>query len=123
LNENNFYLKEESIEQFNVFHSPFFHSPSLKNAKIIITVHDLRLYRYPETYTILRYFFLKYKVKKSLERANLIISISDFTKNELIKLCNIDPDKITVIHEGINKGNRSRGIHIYSADNLFIRHI
>ena len=101
--ENIFYRKEEKIEKFDIFHSPFFHSPKLKNTKIIITVHDLRLYRYPKTYSFLRYIFLKYKVKESIRHADKIIASSIFTKQELIELCHIEQDKITVIHLAVNK--------------------
>ncbi|MBZ4190004.1 glycosyltransferase family 4 protein [Niabella beijingensis] len=102
ITENKFWLKEEKDEQFDVFHSPFFHSPKLKHAKTILTVHDMRFERYPKTYSPLRYLFLKYKVKKSIERANKIIAISQFTKDELLYFYKIDDKKVKVIHEAIN---------------------
>lgn len=100
--EDSFYQKEEITEKFEVFHSPFFHIPNLKSAKRIITVHDLRLCRYPETYTFLRYQFLKRAVKKSIMSADKIITISDFTKEELLHFYNVEESKITSIHEAIN---------------------
>ena len=100
--EGKFWLKEEQEEKFDIFHSPFFHAPKLKKAKVLLTVHDLRLYRFPETYEFFRYQFLKRKVKKSIQRADHIISISNFTKNEIVELCEIPSDRITVVHEAIN---------------------
>lgn len=97
-----FWSKEEEIEQFDVFHSPFFHSPSFKKAKVVLTVHDMRFYRYPRTYTFLRYIFLKYSVKKSIERVDHVIAISEFTKQELLKAYNIPNNKISVVHESID---------------------
>lgn len=101
--ENKFWRKEEKEEKFDIFHSPFFHAPKLKKAKVLLTVHDLRLYRFPETYEFFRYHFLKHKVRNSIKRADYIISISDFTKKEIIELCGIPGEKISVIHEAINK--------------------
>lgn len=98
-----FWKKEEMEERFDLFHSPFFHSPSFKKAKVILTVHDLRFYRFPYTYTLPRYLFLKYKVRQSVKLANHIISISQFTKDELMDAYNLPNDKITVIHEAINR--------------------
>ncbi len=98
-----FWSKEEQMEQFDVFHSPFFHAPKMKKARVIMTVHDLRLYRYPETYPVLRYQFLKRAVRKSIARADRIIAISQFTKDEMIETCKVNPDKVTVIHEAINR--------------------
>ena len=37
-----FWSKEERDEGFDVFHSPFFHAPKMKKARVIMTVHDLR---------------------------------------------------------------------------------
>ena len=98
-----YWLKEESEEQFEIFHSPFFHAPKLRKAKVLITVHDLRFCRYPSTYTLPRYLFLRYVVKKSIRQADSIITISSFTKNEIMDVYKTDGAKITVVHEAINR--------------------
>lgn len=98
-----FWTMEEEKEQFDIFHSPFFHAPKMKRAKLILTVHDLRLYRYPKTYNPLRYLFLKRAVKDAIQRADHILSISEFTKQEMIALCGVSPGKVTVIHEAIDR--------------------
>ena len=98
-----FWNKEEQEERFDVFHSPFFHAPKMKRARVVMTVHDLRLYRFPETYPWLRYQFLKKAVKESINRVDQIIAISQFTKDEIIDTCKVNPDKVTVVHEAINR--------------------
>lgn len=103
--ESIFWKKEEKCEKWDIFHSPFFHAPKPKKAKLIITVHDLRFFRYPKTYTFMRYQFLKRAVKKSIINADRIISISQFTKDEIIFAYGIDDSKITVIPEAINHDN------------------
>lgn len=107
LMEGNFWKKEEKEERFDIFHSPFFHAPNLKKAKILLTVHDLRLYRFPDTYEFFRYQFLKRKVRDSIRNADHIISISEFTKKEILELCKIPEDRVTVIHEAINQNRFS----------------
>lgn len=98
-----YWLKEEREEQFDIFHSPFFHAPHLKHTKVIITVHDLRFCRYPSTYTLPRYLFLRTAVKNSIKQADAIITISAFTKREIMDVYKVDAGKITVIHEAINR--------------------
>lgn len=97
-----FWAAEETLEKFDIFHSPFFHSPVFKKAKIVITVHDLRFFRFPATYTIPRYLFLRTAVKKSVKRADHIIAISNFTKNELIDAYALPDNKISVVLEAIS---------------------
>lgn len=100
--EKFFWAKEEKREKWDIFHSPFFHSHIPKKAKLILTVHDMRFFRYPETYTFLRYQFLKRAVKRSITKADKIISISKFTKDEIHEAYKTDLDKIEVVHEAIN---------------------
>ncbi|MFV0535936.1 MAG: glycosyltransferase family 4 protein [Dysgonomonas sp.] len=101
--ERKFFLQEEETEQFDIFHSPFFHSPRLIKSKIILTVHDLRLYRYPKTYSFLRLCFLRYAVRKSIKRCDHIIAISQFTKDEILDVFKIEKKKVSVVHEAVNK--------------------
>ena len=98
-----FWTKEEETEEFDIFHSPFFYAPKFKKAKLIVTVHDLRLYRFPQTYPLLRLVFLRHSVKETINRANAIIAVSNFTKNEIVEYCNIPESRIIVIHEAIDR--------------------
>ena len=52
--QQSFWKREEMIEKFDLFHSPFFHAPKFKSARTILTVHDLRFKKHPESYTNLR---------------------------------------------------------------------
>ena len=100
--ERFFWSQEEKIEKWDIFHSPFFHSHFPKKAKLLLTVHDMRFFRFPETYTFLRYQFLKRAVKHSINNAHKIISISQFTKDEIHAAYGTELNKIHVIHEAIN---------------------
>ncbi len=100
---NRYWLAEEKKEQFDIFHSPFFHAPRLKRSKVIITVHDLRFCRYPSTYTLPRYLFLRTAVMRSIQQADKIISISEFTKQEIMDVYKIGCEKIKVVNEAINR--------------------
>ena len=101
--EQGFWRKEEETERFDLFHSPFFHAPHFKRAKVLMTVHDLRFYRFPYTYSFPRYVYLRFAVKKSCLRADHIVTISQFTKDELMYAYGLSDDRITVVHEAINK--------------------
>lgn len=100
--QNKFWKKQERIEKFDVFHSPFFHVPKISGCKIIMTVHDLRFRRYPKSYTFTRRIFIKYAFRKSLNYADHIITVSEFTKKEILDFYDFDQNKITYIHEAID---------------------
>jgi glycosyltransferase involved in cell wall biosynthesis len=112
--QQRFWYNEEQIEQIDIFHSPFFYAPKFRNAKVAITVHDLRFLKYPSTYTLFRYIYLKFVVKDSLKRAQSIIAISNFTKNEIIRYYNIADQKIQVIHEAVDSSGFLNGSASYT---------
>ncbi|MBN1214460.1 MAG: hypothetical protein JXA99_03355, partial [Candidatus Lokiarchaeota archaeon] len=65
--EKYFWNYELIQEKFDLFHSPFFHVPLRLNCKKIMTVHDLRFRKFPESYPFKRRLYLQYKVLQSLK--------------------------------------------------------
>ena len=48
-------------------------------------MHDLKVYAMPAIYSASRRILRKYLVKEAVRRADAIISVSNFTKQEIIK--------------------------------------
>ena len=67
----------------------------------ILVVHDIAFLHNPEWYTKKAAVFFKFIVGKSIKASKKIITVSNFSKNELIKYLKIPPEKIEVIHSGI----------------------
>jgi glycosyltransferase involved in cell wall biosynthesis len=83
-------------DRLDLLHVPVYYLPPGAPAKSIVTIYDARFLRMPETYPRLRYAFLRSAVPWSLRRASQVVTISEFTKGELVTLLGIDPDHITV---------------------------
>ena len=66
--------------------------------KLVVTAHDMIHEIYPELFPSWD-FTTKHK-RKVFCKADLIIAISENTKNDLIKYFNLAPSKITVIYHG-----------------------
>lgn len=91
----------------DLFWSPHFNFTSLSGAesglKKIITVHDLSFLRYPQFFSRRKNFWHKaLGVKKILREADNIIAVSENTKNDIVELAGIAPDKVKVIYSGNN---------------------
>ena len=70
--------------------------------KTIITIHDLSYKILPWAYSYkMRLWHLLVSPKKKLNKADRIIAVSENTKNDLIKIYNLDDSKIIVIYPGI----------------------
>jgi glycosyltransferase involved in cell wall biosynthesis len=83
-------------DRLDLLHVPIYYLPPNAPAHSIVTIYDARFLRMPETYPKLRYAFLRQAVPWSLRRASQIVTISEFTKRELVSLLGIEPDHITV---------------------------
>jgi glycosyltransferase involved in cell wall biosynthesis len=85
-------------DNVDIFWSPRHHLPILLSRKIkkFVTIHDIVWKRYPETMTRLGRLLDRLLMPISLNISDHILSVSEFTKNELINALDIAPSKITV---------------------------
>ncbi len=71
--------------------------------RVTATINDLGTYHIENKYGRLRDFYLKKFGPLCARRADALISISEFTKKDLVELWKIDPRKIEVIPDGIDE--------------------
>lgn len=71
-----------------------------KPIKKIVTIHDLIFVRFPEYYSFFDRKIHFWKFKKAAESADLIIAISEQTKQDIIKYLKVPEHKIHVIYQG-----------------------
>lgn len=72
--------------------------PIPKKVKIIVTVHDVGFKRYPKLYKKIQYLYHHLIMLKIKKRADKIITISKFSKQEIINLYGIDKSKIEIVY-------------------------
>ena len=76
--------------------------PTLPGTKTLLTVHDLSFVRAPETSTPVLKAYLDRVVPRSARRATHVLADSQATKDDLIELYGMPPEKITVLLSGVN---------------------
>jgi len=75
-----------------------------RKAKTIVTMHDLSFERYPEMFSLVRrWWHIFINPKAFCKKADKIIAVSQSTKNDLVSLYGIKPEKIKVIYSGIDE--------------------
>ncbi len=75
--------------------------PGVKGKKIAV-IHDMAYMACPETVRSKTRRVLKTSMKKSCRRADRIITISEFSKSEILKYLPIEKDKIEVVPWGVD---------------------
>jgi glycosyltransferase involved in cell wall biosynthesis len=95
---------DKILEKVDVFFSPHIFSSSVsKKCKTITTFHDLSFENYPEFYSFGKnYWHFLMNPRKQAQKADKIIAVSQSTKDDLVKIYGIEPEKIKVIYSGIN---------------------
>lgn len=94
---------------YDIFHQTNFETYCLHaigKKKMVTTFHDMNLVKFNELYQYNFYHpkgWLPSVQKKSINRADKVIAISDATKSDLINFWDINPEKIKVIHHGVDK--------------------
>lgn len=90
-------LSEKGVE---IYHIPQngIGMPRRKESKFVVTIHDLIPYTLPETvgHGYLRIFLNE--IPKILEKADLVITVSQYSKQDIIRFFNLAAEKIAVTH-------------------------
>lgn len=101
-----FYLPvpvEWAAGRLDLFHSPNFILPPTRQAKTLLTVHDLSFIRHPQGAVASLRKWLNRVVPRSLARADHILADSESTKQDLIEIFNLKPADITVVGAGVEE--------------------
>ena len=88
--------------RIDLYHSPTSAFALWGRRKRIVTIHDLSFLFYPEMYSKRRQLAHRFWLKRAVDFSDKIITVSKNTKEDIIKFYNAEPEKINVIHLGID---------------------
>ena len=86
----------------DLFHSPDFVMPPVRAARSILTVHDLAFLLYPECAHASLRAYLERTVPRSVQRADYVVADSENTRNDVICLLGVPPERVTVVPGGVD---------------------
>jgi len=92
-------------EKIDIFYSPSHYAPRFSPVPTIISVMDLWHHRHPEQFNKKDLYQLTKWESYSVKQASHIITISEFTKREIIKFYGLSEKKITVAYPGFERFN------------------
>ena len=65
-----------------------------------MTVHDLIFERYPELYPPIDRRIYAWKTRRAAERADLVVAVSEQTRQDLVEFYGVEPSRIRVVYQG-----------------------
>lgn len=90
----------------DLLHSPDFIPPSFGYERSIITVHDLSFLYYPRFLDADSRRHYNHQIEWAVDRADHILADSDATRDDLVSVLRVPPEKITVVHLAANRAFR-----------------
>lgn len=118
-------LKEARIDCYHMT----FVAPARKASKELLSVHDLLFESHPQYFPRSTRFTLAPLIKRSAKRADLILTISEYSKTQIMERYHIEPERIcltpcaidrTVFHPGDPKLSKDLVKEIYQLDDYIL---
>ncbi|MFB3815008.1 MAG: glycosyltransferase family 4 protein [Terriglobales bacterium] len=93
---------EARRRKLDVLHFQYF-LPAMLPCRSVLMVHDISHERYPEFFPR-NYRLLSRLIRQSCRRADWVLTVSEYSKCEIVELYRIPPERVTVTYNGCPSG-------------------
>jgi glycosyltransferase involved in cell wall biosynthesis len=90
-----------SARALDVLHCPTYRGPVVDGVPLVVTVHDLAVFRHPDAFNRWSRWYGPRVVPRVLRRARIVVAVSEFTKRELVELLGLREESIRVIPNAV----------------------
>jgi glycosyltransferase involved in cell wall biosynthesis len=91
------------IRKYKIQYAHFqYISPLQKGCKFIVTIHDLLFIDYPQDFPFLYRWSRRLMFKRSAARADIVTTVSQYSRSAIQRHFGIEPDKIHIIPNGVD---------------------
>ncbi|MFQ6108873.1 MAG: glycosyltransferase family 4 protein [Candidatus Aminicenantales bacterium] len=95
-------IKIRRLKDFRYF-SPHYVSPLFLKNRLIVTVHDLIHFRFPHLFRpAIRVTIGRFFMEQVRKKAEVIFTVSNTTRDDLVELFGVREDRIRVVYNGIS---------------------
>ncbi|HEV8421091.1 MAG TPA: glycosyltransferase family 1 protein [Actinomycetota bacterium] len=91
----------EWTARFDVLFAPNFVPPPTRTRKLVLTIHDLAFRLFPKTAPLATRRWLS-RLDQALHRASRIIVVSEQTRQDLLDLYPVEPDRVSIVPLGVD---------------------
>jgi glycosyltransferase involved in cell wall biosynthesis len=75
----------------------------LASRRNVVVIHDLAALRHPEWYGSAYVAYQRALLPVIARRARLVITVSEFSKNELLEVLKLEPERVAVVPNGVDE--------------------
>jgi len=110
------------LSKCDVFYSPTAAVPVLlsrfnKKIKIIPTIHDITSFHVKNKFSFLRSIYVRWLTKASARVADIVMTVSENSRNDLVNIIGISKDKVKIVynfipHQALDKNSISKNYFV-----------
>ena len=89
------------LKNVDLIHCPANIVPIFSPCLSVVTILDMMFVRYPESYDSSYLKFANFFFPLSARRADKIITISEFSKKDIVRFCGVPEEKVEVVYLGV----------------------
>jgi glycosyltransferase involved in cell wall biosynthesis len=90
-------------DRLDLFHATHYVLPPLFQSRAVVTIHDIIHVLYPQFLpSRAAHLYARFMIRRALERADRIITVSYNSKRDLIDYFGVPPGRIEVIYNGVS---------------------
>lgn len=91
-------VKSRVLQKFDnyIFHGPNFYLPPFGGPSVV-TIHDISVYTWPHCHPSERVRYMQREIEFSLKHAAMLITVSEFTRREVVRHFNWPEDKVVAV--------------------------
>jgi glycosyltransferase involved in cell wall biosynthesis len=91
-----------AADHLDVFFSPAYSTPLLLRVPAVVTIHDLSFAAHPEWFTMREGVRRRWLARQAATRARAVVTVSEFSRRELIERFGVPETRIQVIPQGVS---------------------
>ena len=87
----------------DIFHGLSNELPTRLDMPSVVTIHDVAFKTFPDMYHATSRFIYDRKWRHACKVADRIIAISESTKQDIVRFYGVDPDRIDIVYQPVNR--------------------
>ena len=84
-------------QSFDIYHETAFIPAAVRDIPIVYTIHDMSLIHYRDKHPRERVWFFNFFYKRRIQYATHILTVSEFSRSEIVRYLDLDPARVTAI--------------------------
>lgn len=91
----------------DVYHFTNFVRHPLRRGRSVVSIYDASFLRHPEAAEPANLAYLNRHVRETARRADAFLTISEFSKQEIVEQLSIDPSRVHVVYPGLDHARQA----------------